>query len=252
MTCLPAQFVAPYRGLAPNYDGALGERFFERTRAAFQRLQREYGFTFRSAADVGCGTGLFARHLAREWRVPVFAVDRSPAMLAVARRNCRGESVWVLQQDLRCLCLPRPVDLITANYDVLNHLVEPGEVRRALRRIRDHLTPGGHFYADLITPCLGLPAGRRVSWLRATPRGEVRQVLLWDSRRRLLGIEVISRQAFEGCVRIERHLERTYELAEIAGWLAEAGLTLRGVHDEATVEFADACAPRLLLLAERA
>jgi hypothetical protein len=26
----------------------------------------------RSAADMGCGTGLFAAHLAQQWRLPVF------------------------------------------------------------------------------------------------------------------------------------------------------------------------------------
>jgi trans-aconitate methyltransferase len=144
MSLAAAQVVAPYRGLAADYDSALGLRFFRRVRAAFERLRQEYGFVFRSAADIGCGTGLFARYLAREWRVPVFAVDRSREMLAQARRTCCGERVRLLQQDLRQLRLPRRVDLITANYDVLNHLTAPSELRQTLRRVRENLSPGGN------------------------------------------------------------------------------------------------------------
>lgn len=248
---VPAQVVAPYRGLAADYDGALGLRFFRRVRSAFERLQREYGFTFRSAADIGCGTGLFARYLARKWQVPVVAVDRSPEMLEQAARTCCGEDVRVLRQDLRELRLPDRVGLITANYDVLNHLVVPSDLRRVLHRVRANLVPGGHFYFDLITPCLGLPPGKWTRWTHPMPHGEVQQHLLWDPRERLLRIDVVSRRFGRCLAQVERHTERAYGPAEVATWLAEAGLALRGIHHESTAEFAGRCAPRLLFLAER-
>jgi SAM-dependent methyltransferase len=251
MTLAAAQVVSPYRGLAASYDSALGRRFFCRVRAAFERLHHEYGFTFRSAADVGCGTGLFACYLAREWRVPVFAVDRSPEMLAEARRNCCGERVQVLRQDLRQLRLPCPVELITANYDVLNHLISPSEVRRTLHRVRDNLTPHGHFYFDLITPCLPLAPGKWTRWTQPTPRGLVDQFLLWEPWQRLLRIDVMSRRCDRSCAQMERHTERAYSLSQMAHWLAQAGFVLRGVHDEATTEHAARCAPRMIFLAER-
>ena len=74
----------PYSRLAPEYDVAIGFRSFTGTRAAFERLIRRYAIPFDSAADIGCGTGLFASYLNQCWGVPVFAVDRSPDMLAVA------------------------------------------------------------------------------------------------------------------------------------------------------------------------
>src|SRR4030095_8338141 len=106
-------FARPYSELAPRYDTALGISNFIGTRAAFEALVRRYGIQFRSAADVGCGTGLFACYLSRCWGVPVFAVDRSPEMLRVAVRNCPDLNVCFLQQDIRCLRLPCVVDLIT-------------------------------------------------------------------------------------------------------------------------------------------
>jgi SAM-dependent methyltransferase len=251
MTSAPCHLVAPYRSLADQYDDALGRQFFLRTRAAFERLQREYNFGFQSAADIGCGTGLFACYLARKWRVPVYAVDRSAEMLAQARRICHGERVEVIQQDLRELQLPARVDLITANYDVLNHLVAPSHLMQALQRVHGNLNPGGHFYFDLITPCLGLPPARWTRFTRRTRRGAVWQFLLWKPRQGLLHIDVMSRRA--GCdhAQIEKHMERAYSPRQMACWLFETGFRLRGVHDEATGEFAVRCASRLLFLAQR-
>src|SRR5262245_33619179 len=127
MSALLPPTVRAYRALAPNYDDAMGFSFFCRTRALFESLQDQYGFGFRSAADLGCGTGLFALYLATACQVPVFAVDQSAEMLCQASKRCQGLPVHLLKQDLRQLSLPCPVDLMTANYDVLNHITRPEE-----------------------------------------------------------------------------------------------------------------------------
>ena len=160
-------FARPYSELAPAYDAALGISNFIGTRAAFEALVRRYGIQFRSAADLGCGTGLFAGYLNQCWGVPVFGVDRSPEMLAVATRNFACRNVCFLQQDMRCLRLPSPVDLITANFDTMNHLLTEPDLRLAFRRISENLRPGGHFIFDLITPCQPLA---RCADLHPTPR----------------------------------------------------------------------------------
>jgi hypothetical protein len=49
----------PYTELAAMYDATLGVPIFVGTRRAFEELVRRYGIHFRSAADIGCGTGLF-------------------------------------------------------------------------------------------------------------------------------------------------------------------------------------------------
>src|SRR5580765_3146634 len=123
---MPLAARAPYSELARSYDVALGLNSFASTRQAFEELVRRYGIRFCSAADVGCGTGLFARYLSRCWKARVLGVDRSPEMLIEARRNCRDDGVRFLTQDIRCLALPEPVDLVTANFDVVNHLVGGG------------------------------------------------------------------------------------------------------------------------------
>jgi SAM-dependent methyltransferase len=139
----------PYTELAAMCDATLGVPFFVGARRAFEDLVRRYGINFRSAADLGCGTGLFAGYLNRRCGILTFAVDRSPAVLAIALRNCGGCEAGLLQQDIRCLQLPQPVDLVTAYFDTLNDL----HIGQTFRRIYVNLRPGGYFIFDLITPC---------------------------------------------------------------------------------------------------
>src|SRR6266850_844784 len=92
-----AKIALPYSQFAADYDATLGIPFFLQTRNAFERLVRRYGISFRSAADIGCGTGLFARHLKVSRPINVFAVDLSEPMLRIAARNCCGTKVVLLR-----------------------------------------------------------------------------------------------------------------------------------------------------------
>jgi hypothetical protein len=99
--------VRPYSEFATTYDATLGVPYFLGARKAFEELVKRYGVNFRSAADLGCGTGIFARYLSSCWGVPMLAVDRSPEMLRMAMRNCTDCEVGFLQQDFRCLQLTK-------------------------------------------------------------------------------------------------------------------------------------------------
>src|SRR2546430_1699610 len=84
--------VSTYSDIAPGYDCTVGLPFSRQVRDGFEKLAQRYGIRFCSAADLGCGTGLFACYLNLCWGVPVYAVDNSAAMLRQAHRNCRGAS----------------------------------------------------------------------------------------------------------------------------------------------------------------
>jgi SAM-dependent methyltransferase len=206
---------------------------------------------FRSAADLGCGTGLFARYLSCCWGIPVFAVDISAEMLRVAAHNCAGANVCLLRQDIRRMHLPHPVDLVTANFDTLNHLVGDSDLRLAFRRISTNLRPGGHVFFDLVTPCQPLGGGRTyIRRLRAASR-QVLQQIRWDHQRRLLSIVVILRSPGSPLSTMEVHQERSYSPADVGRWLRDAGLVIRGVHDAATLRMATGCPPRIVVLAQK-
>ena len=245
------RFARPYSQLASTYDISLGIPHFIGTRAAFERLVRLYGIRFRSAADVGCGTGLFAGYLNRCWGIPVFGVDRSPEMLAVAARNCRNPKVCFLQQDIRCLRLPGPVDLITANFDTMNHLLTESDLRLAFRRISENLRPGGHFIFDLITPCQ--PLGGAHTYIRRLGSGsrKAAQHIRWDPWQRILSIFVVMDSPSSKVSTLEAHRERAYSPAEVGRWLMDGGFLIRAVHDAVTLRIATGCPQRIIVVARK-
>jgi SAM-dependent methyltransferase len=242
--------VPPYSSFAVAYDPLLGRSNFRHLRRVFETLVCRHRLRFRSAADVGTGTGLFACYLSRRWGIPVFAVDNAPAMLRVAARICAGLPVLPLCQDLRRLRLPYPVDLVTANSDVLNHLLSVADLRAALRRIRQSLRPGGHLVFDFVTPCEPLGGFRR--FVRSVSgRGRVAvQRIRWDpKRRRLAGRVLVGERG--GRWMVERHEERAYAPGEMLGAVTDAGFRIRGVLDAATLGASRRCAPRHVVVAAR-
>jgi Trans-aconitate methyltransferase len=100
-----------YAKLAAHYDDLAGYSQFASARRAFEHAAARHGLRFRTAADFGCGTGLFVRYLCSRGLSAVYAVDRSPQMLRIARSRC-GNAKFLLR-DFAGLRLPRPVDLIT-------------------------------------------------------------------------------------------------------------------------------------------
>jgi SAM-dependent methyltransferase len=241
----------PYTELAAMYDATLGGPFFVGTRRAFEELVRRYGINFRSAADIGCGTGLFARYLSRRWGVPTLAVDRSPEMLRMAMRNCAGCEVGFLQQDLRCFQLPKPVDLVTANFDTLNYLLNGPDLRQTFRRIYVNLRPGGYFIFDLITPCQPQDSySVRMKRLPGTAL-EPRQKILWDGLRRLLFTTIFFQKPGSIAIVSECHVERAYSPLQVARWLEAAGFTIRDILDARSLRMAVACPPRIIIIAQK-
>jgi SAM-dependent methyltransferase len=242
----------PYSVLAHHYDEALGLRNFRRTRAAFERVVRDTGFSFTSAADVGCGTGLFTCYLSRRWRVPVFGVDRAPEMLRMAARTCRDAPVCLLQQDIRCLRLPCTVDLVTANFDTVNHLLRRADLQTAFRSIARNLNPRGYFFFDVITTCRPMAHSRAVVLRHALRAGEVEQRLRWDPARRRISVMIVHH--LSPCLPrvIEFHCERAYAPEEVTQTLFETGFLIRAVYDAETLQPAAFCPPRLIVLAQLA
>jgi SAM-dependent methyltransferase len=246
-----AEVASPYSQLAADYDATLGMSFFLHARNVFERLVRAYGINFRSAADIGCGTGLFARHLKVSRPISVFGVDLSTAMLRIAAQNCCGTKVVLLRQDIRCLRLPRRVDLITANFDTLNHMLTIDGLRRAVRRVFENLNPGGHFIFDVVTECV--TPGRSRSYVRRfhRRRRRVTQAVRLDPIRRLLSIAVsiMSPEMIRPIV--ERHCERVHSLEELGRALYDAGFTIRGIHDADTLAPVKKCPQRIVVIARK-
>jgi SAM-dependent methyltransferase len=243
------QMVTPYATLAPLYDFLFGNRFFPQLRRAFEWLVRRYSIRFNSAADVGCGTGTFVRYL-RKCGVPItYGVDRSPDMLRVAIRKNRGNSAQFLLQDAGRLQLPRPVDLITCNFDSLNYLLNAEELLNALHRFYANLNPGGRLIFDMITnqpPWQGpLPRVERVTG----PGIVIMRFTNWNPLNGIHNAIVSILQ--HGRLRREAHIQRAYPIIVIMALLNQAGFALLGVHDFQTLGPANASTSRAVHVAQR-
>jgi len=138
-----------YTHLARYYD-----RFFTFHpywfRAARQKLLRKILTQVHTVCDLACGTGTTALELA-QLGMSVYGVDLSPTMCRLARAKVRraGADVTIFQGDMRAFRLPRPVDLITCEYDALNHVPRRTDLRRVAKAVARALRPGGYFYFDV-------------------------------------------------------------------------------------------------------
>jgi len=100
-----------------------------------------------SLLELGCGTGSI---LARLESVPsLTGLDRSPEMLAVARRKVPGARL--IEADMTAFDLGRRFDVVICVFDSLNHLLSFGAWRSMFEAVRAHLVEGGLFLFDVNT-----------------------------------------------------------------------------------------------------
>ncbi|MBI3694769.1 MAG: class I SAM-dependent methyltransferase [Acidobacteria bacterium] len=140
----------PYRLLAVHYD----RFFFFPFHRVWQRARRvllgKILPQLGSACDLACGTGTTALAMARRG-LKVFAVDLSPTMCRLAHEKARraGVPVRVLRADMRTFRLPEPVDLVTCEFDAINHVPRKVDLTRVARAVARALRPGGYFCFDV-------------------------------------------------------------------------------------------------------
>jgi SAM-dependent methyltransferase len=140
--------VKPYQLLATYYD-----KIFPLARswgaAAREQLLDPVLVNSASACDLGCGTGATAIEMA-QLGLRVYAVDRSPAMCEIARMKIQRARlpVTVMQSDMRKFRLPEPVDLVTCEFDAINHVPDKPDLALVAQSVARALRPGGHFYFD--------------------------------------------------------------------------------------------------------
>jgi SAM-dependent methyltransferase len=150
------------------YD-AMHEAYLRTTSVAgdgawYARLARRTG---GPVLEGGCGTGRVAWGIARAG-VEVVGFDRSLPMLVRAEGKRaslppRARSLArFVRADFRTFDLGRRFPLAIIPFRAFQSLLTPEDQRRALRRFREHLRPGGLLVLDLFDPRLEfcVPGGR--------------------------------------------------------------------------------------------
>jgi SAM-dependent methyltransferase len=186
--------------------------------------------------ELAVGTGRVAIPVARETGKRVIGIDRSPAMLAVARERAAGLPVELREGDIRDLALEEPVDLIICPFRSLMHVRTWAEKRQLFERVAAALRPGGRFAWNVFafSPFVAVDVeGKREtrgeSWqeVRNVPadnridlvRSEGVIPLWWMTRAEqeglcdVAGLEV---EALYGGFRREPYDERTLEMVWVA------------------------------------
>lgn len=132
----------PYSAFAPLYDAWAGE--MSEDVPFYVELARE---AEGPVVELAVGNGRVAIAVARETGRRVVGVDRSPAMLAVARDRAReaGVDLDLREADMRELALEEPAALVYCPFRSLLHLPTWADRRRTFERVAAALRPGGRF-----------------------------------------------------------------------------------------------------------
>jgi 2-polyprenyl-3-methyl-5-hydroxy-6-metoxy-1,4-benzoquinol methylase len=104
----------------------------------------------RSVIDLGCGTGLLTRSLARPGRT-VVGVDPSHTMLEYARRQPGAGSVTWIHGDAAALAPTGTVDLVICSGNAIMH-VTPAQLSSSLTWVARALRRGGIFSFETRNP----------------------------------------------------------------------------------------------------
>jgi len=143
----------PYRELAPLYDLLAADpgiqAFYAEFEASIREAMKAHHVRSRVTVDLACGTGNTTVPWVAGFGRTVIGVDRSEAMLRVARRKS-ARVRWV-RQDLERLRLDAQADVVTCHFDALNHVLEAEGLQRVFVNVARILRPGGLFQFDLGT-----------------------------------------------------------------------------------------------------
>lgn len=141
-----------YENLSPVYDRMT--RFSQRLDSEREMLAAWHQkYSFSTALDAACGTGLHAIALA-QLGVKVVATDISAGMLALARRHAVDFKVEVdwLEAPMQELSgrVQGPFDMLYCLGNSLPHLLYADVLVDTLKGFRQLLTPGGHLLVQLV------------------------------------------------------------------------------------------------------
>lgn len=171
-----------------------------------------------SCLDLACGTGILCGILA-EAGLDVCGSDISEGMIHIARERYPGIPFEIA--DMTCLHPGRRRDLVTCTGDALNHILEPEDLEKVFRSVRESLMPGGWFVFDILRE-EGVPDPEPFEFDDASGT-HIRFQVVRDAQS-LTHLQVRAEESGKPVVE-EDITERLYEPDEISSMLRAAGFS---------------------------
>ncbi len=103
---------------------------------------------FNSVLDLGCGTGNFLKKLEKRFN-KLIGIDISKDMIQIAKQNCYKAEFHVAS--VTDFDLGETFDLITCNFDMINHLNTIYDWEKCFKLAYKHLKINGIFLFDINT-----------------------------------------------------------------------------------------------------
>ncbi|MBN2620673.1 class I SAM-dependent methyltransferase [candidate division WOR-3 bacterium] len=223
------EYSQPFTTIAPYYDTLMSFVNYPAWVEYIERILALYERNDRLIFDLACGTGV-CLELWYERGYQVLGLDRSFTMLEVCRNRLqkkKGESVALINGDMRWLALHRVYPVITCLYDSLNYLLKEEELAACFKNVHRTLSEKGLFIFDMNTiRCL------RDEWGNNTYYRQDENInSVWsnqfDVKNSISSLELVLKIKQNGDYHTIRefHQERGYPLSTIARLLTRAGFT---------------------------
>lgn len=245
--------MSQYNKLAEIYDYLVAGIDYEEWADYVVEIANRFSTSLTCIADLACGTGNTTLPLsARGYQV--YGVDVASAMLdkAIEKAEQKGLRPHFLNQDMRQLVLPRPMDIVTCYHDGLNYMITPEDLRQVFYRSYEALRPMGLFVFDMNAVEKLSGAGGDTTFIDDQDLS-----LIWetsyDSGHDVWEIKLT------GFVRkgemydkfIEVHKEKAYRKDEILSFLAETGFEVLDVYHGFSFEPPNPRSRRLFYVARK-
>ena len=145
--------MAVYEAFADVYDALMDDVDYDAWAEYYLSLIERQGIAPRTLCDCACGTGSLSVRFA-ERGIRVTGIDISGEMLSRAQQKARRHGVMAMfvEQDMKSLSLPRPVDALVCGCDGVNYLTDDEQVSAFFMSAHRAIKPGGALAFDISSP----------------------------------------------------------------------------------------------------
>ncbi|MDO8124449.1 MAG: class I SAM-dependent methyltransferase [Candidatus Hermodarchaeota archaeon] len=218
-----------YDAFAPYYASGGFTQYSQRMTEAFPSLMRHFNQTPETILDLACGEGTFAISMAQAG-YQVTGIDRSPAMLKLAKTKSRTEKVSVTwrQLEMQHLEYENSFDIVTCWFDSLNYLLELDDLCATFKGVHNALRENGLFVFDMNTIYWLVTLAQRYAVTVERETEEIFQVHRhsydFDKNIATFYITAFVKEKDRWLRRVDEiHKERGYTIGEIQECLKDAG-----------------------------